>query len=86
MAFFVSDMMPTPPQQFENDTQRCIYETLAQLGPGALPCVHIEDAPAFDYRGMMLDCSRHFWTVDEIKTVLDTNDSGIEVLLYEELR
>ena len=32
MAFFVSDMMPTPPQQFENDTQRCIYETLAQLG------------------------------------------------------
>ena len=32
MACFVSDMMPTPPQQFENDTQRRIYETLAQLG------------------------------------------------------
>ena len=32
MAFFVCDIMPTPPQQFENDTQRCIYETLAQLG------------------------------------------------------
>ena len=24
--------------------------------------------------------------IQEIKTVLDTNDSGIEVLLYEELR
>ena len=23
-------------------------QTLAQLGPGALPCVHIEDAPAFE--------------------------------------
>ena len=76
-------------------------ETLAQLGPGALPCVHIEDAPAFDYRGMMLDCSRHFWTVDEIKTVLDllamhkintfhwhlTDDQGwrIEIKKYPEL-
>jgi len=31
MAFFVSDMMPTPPEQFDNDTQRRIYETLAEL-------------------------------------------------------
>ena len=76
-------------------------QTLAQMGSGALPCVHIEDAPAYDYRAMMLDCSRHFWTVDEIKTVLDllamhkintfhwhlTDDQGwrIEIKKYPEL-
>lgn len=37
----------------------------------SLPCVEIEDAPRFAYRGFMLDVSRHFFTVDEIKTVLD---------------
>lgn len=46
-------------------------QTIAQLGEGKVPCVHIEDAPAFDLRAMMLDCSRHFFTVDEVKKVLD---------------
>lgn len=36
-----------------------------------VPCVDIYDAPRFHYRGFMLDCGRHFFTVDEIKTVLD---------------
>lgn len=36
-----------------------------------LPCCEIKDKPRFGWRGMMLDCSRHFWTVDEIKKVLD---------------
>lgn len=37
----------------------------------SLPCVHIEDAPEFSYRGVMLDCSRHFFSVDEIKKFID---------------
>lgn len=33
--------------------------------------VVIEDAPAFGYRGIMLDVSRHFFTADQIKKVLN---------------
>ncbi|MCA0933673.1 family 20 glycosylhydrolase [Lutimonas saemankumensis] len=33
-------------------------------------CV-IEDAPRFGWRGLMLDVSRHFFTVDEVKAYLD---------------
>jgi hexosaminidase len=36
-----------------------------------LPCVTIEDHPRFGYRGMMLDVSRHFFNVAEVKKVLD---------------
>ncbi len=36
-----------------------------------LPQVEIKDAPRFAYRGMMLDVSRHFYTVDQVKKVLD---------------
>lgn len=34
-------------------------------------CVEIDDAPRFWYRGFMLDCGRHFFTVDEIKHIMD---------------
>ena len=40
-------------------------------GKWRIPCCEIEDAPRFAYRGVMLDCCRHFWSVDEIKKVLD---------------
>ncbi|MBO5707580.1 MAG: beta-N-acetylhexosaminidase [Bacteroidaceae bacterium] len=33
--------------------------------------VDIDDEPRFWYRGFMLDCGRHFFTVDEIKHILD---------------
>ena len=36
-----------------------------------LPAVVINDAPAFGHRGMMLDCSRHFFSVDFVKKFID---------------
>ena len=72
--------------------------------PGAaweVPCVSIEDAPRFAYRGMHLDVARHFFPVDEVKRYLDimsihklntlhwhlTDDQGwrIEIKRYPEL-
>ena len=37
----------------------------------ALPFVTVNDSPRFGYRGFMLDVSRHFFTVEEVKRVLD---------------
>lgn len=46
--------------------------TINQLVAGDhLPCVEIEDAPRFAYRGLMLDVSRHFQDVEGVKHVLD---------------
>lgn len=36
-----------------------------------LPFVTIKDEPRFEYRGVLLDCGRHFFTVDFIKEFLD---------------
>lgn len=50
-------------------------QTLKQLlisyPKGRLPALKIDDFPRFDWRGMHLDCSRHFFTVAEIKKYLD---------------
>ncbi|MBS1724422.1 MAG: family 20 glycosylhydrolase [Armatimonadetes bacterium] len=59
-------------------------QTLRQLLPTAiesnspakgtkwtLPLVQIADGPRFPWRGMLLDCSRHFWSVDYVKKTLD---------------
>ena len=58
-------------------------QTLKQLLPPAIygktpkqahwfiPCLSIQDAPRFGYRGMHLDCSRHFFSVAEVKRYLD---------------
>lgn len=36
-----------------------------------IPCVKIEDAPRFSYRGMHLDVCSHFFSVDYIKRYID---------------
>ena len=36
-----------------------------------IPSVSIEDRPEFTYRGIMLDVSRHFFPVDQIKKMID---------------
>jgi hexosaminidase len=52
-------------------------QTLIQLMPfersavAKLPCVQIEDYPRFGYRGMMLDVSRHFFSVEMVKKFID---------------
>ncbi|WP_262711025.1 family 20 glycosylhydrolase [Ilyomonas limi] len=86
-------------------------ETLRQLMPAdvenrqgneiAVPCVTIEDKPAFPWRGMMLDVARHFFPVSYVKKYIDmmalykmnklhlhlTDDQGwrIEIKQYPEL-
>ncbi|MBR4827164.1 MAG: beta-N-acetylhexosaminidase [Bacteroidales bacterium] len=49
-----------------------IYGTApAEGAKWSIPCCEIEDAPRFGYRGLMLDCCRHFWSVDEVKKIID---------------
>ena len=70
-------------------------------GPAQLPCAHIVDEPRFAYRGLMLDCARHFHRREVIFKLLDlmalyklnyfhwhlTDDEGwrIEIEAYPEL-
>jgi len=36
-----------------------------------LPCLRIEDRPRFPWRGMLLDCGRHFMSIEFIKRTID---------------
>ena len=36
-----------------------------------MPTGVIQDAPKYSYRGAMLDVSRHFFTVEEVKQYID---------------
>lgn len=42
-----------------------------QNSPYKIPCVAITDYPRFKWRGIMLDVSRHFFTIKEIKQLLN---------------
>ncbi len=79
--------------------QKTLEQIIAQCEK--LPSVIIKDAPKYPYRGFMLDCSRHFFTVEEILKQIDviaslkinkfhwhlTDDQGwrIEIEEYPEL-
>ena len=47
------------------------YETPLDLEKVKLPLMKVTDTPHFGYRGFMLDCSRHFWSVETVKEVID---------------
>ena len=42
-----------------------------QPGPWQVDCVSIRDVPRFPWRGAMLDVARHFFTVGEVKRLID---------------
>lgn len=45
--------------------------TLCQMIDGiTVPCAQINDKPRFNWRGFHLDCSRHFFSKDEIKELI----------------
>lgn len=96
------------------DAAGCFYavQTLRQLVPAeaysvkglssvSVPEVKVMDYPSMEYRGMMLDVARHFFSVSQVKEVLDimalhklnvfhwhlTDDQGwrIEIDAYPEL-
>lgn len=53
------------PEQVENK------EAKNNLTSLSIPVVTIQDEPRFGWRGLMLDVSRHFFTVDEVKQYID---------------
>ena len=50
-------------------------QSLLQLiplnGDLKIPCVEIEDEPRFPWRGFMFDVSRHFFTIEELKVLIN---------------
>ena len=47
-------------------------QTLQQLSrDGKLPCCDINDAPRFEWRGCMIDVSRHYYDIDCLKRQID---------------
>ncbi|GEA52741.1 beta-hexosaminidase [Vibrio inusitatus NBRC 102082] len=79
-----------------------VASLLQLLGNGVkATCIQISDSPVYDYRGMMLDCSRHFHELDQVKLTIDqlarykynhfhwhlTDDEGwrIEIKAFPEL-
>lgn len=44
---------------------------LKRVGSVGIPVVKICDAPHFEYRGVLLDVCRHFFTVEQVKEIID---------------
>lgn len=81
-------------------TEHLVLDALAPVH-GEVPCVEIDDAPRFGWRGLMLDVSRHFLPKADVLRLIDllalhrmsslhlhlTDDQGwrIEILEYPRL-
>ncbi len=116
IVLLINDKLPAEGYRIENSASGIRVEggseagifyglqTLRQLinqYGASLPALMIEDQPWFAYRGAMLDCGRHFFSVEEVKTYIDiiamhklnrfhwhlTEDQGwrIEIKRYPEL-
>ncbi len=48
-----------------------VERSTAQPGPWTLPALVIRDIPRYEWRGVMLDVSRHFFGVQDVKRVID---------------
>ncbi len=49
---------------------RTALEQLRLIYGEELPCMEIRDWPSYPYRSFQIDCSRHFFTVDELKKMI----------------
>ena len=99
-------LLAAQPTGIFRGTQTLLQLLTPEAGRGAratwkLPCVRIEDAPRFQWRGLMLDCSRTFQSIDYLKLTLErmalyklnvlhlhlTDDQGwrLEIKKYPEL-
>lgn len=47
------------------------YKQILREDGNMLPECEIRDKPVFSYRGFMVDVCRHFFTVEEIKKIID---------------
>jgi hexosaminidase len=48
-----------------------IFSTNFVVANWTVPCLNIEDWPRFQWRGLMLDVSRHFFNKSEVEDILD---------------
>jgi len=46
-------------------------ERSERVTPLTIPCVRITDRPRYEWRGMLLDCGRHFMTKEFVKRYID---------------
>ncbi len=52
-------------------TLRCLCPLQPENGSVRIPCVQIEDKPQYAWRGILLDCVRHFMSKEFIKRYID---------------
>ena len=73
--YYTLDVTPERITIMSHTTTGLFYalQTLRQLmvDGNKVACAEVNDEPRFPYRGMMLDCSRHFFTPQFIKKQLD---------------
>ncbi|NUY82568.1 family 20 glycosylhydrolase [Flavobacterium sp. MAH-1] len=76
-AYSLKILADKPIQIEASDASGAFYalQTLFQMTSAqnatTLPCLEIVDEPKFQWRGMHLDCSRHFWSVHFVKKYID---------------